>query len=148
MNVNKEQFNFLKKLNAEIKSGNLVRMQNAFEELKNFNSDDSGILMYSKYLKGKFFYLSAKINSSLENYAKAHLCFKKVFDIARNNRKFVRNPKYHFKYAESAFRLSDAVWCNHQRNDYESLAFSIAANAIMLYPNNDSIKWLMSELTK
>ena len=143
-------FGYLKELNLKIKSKDLTTMKKAHESLKCLILEDldPGLQMYAKYLEGKYYYLKAKTTYPLQNYAESHLCFKKVFDIARNNRRYVKNSKYHFKYAESAYRLSRVVWCDYQKENYSSLAFSIAANASMLYPKNDSIKWLMSELTK
>jgi hypothetical protein len=151
MNTKNEKvtFTYLKELNEEIKSRDLTRRENAFATLKALNLEhDAGLEMYSSYLKGKYFYLKSKEVEQLENLHKAHHNFKLVFRIAKNKRKFVKNPKFHFKYAESAYRLSQLVFCLHAQDDYESLAFSINANAYMLFSNNPSIKWLMNELTK
>ena len=140
---------YLKELNEEIKSGDLTRRENAFTTLKALNLEhDAGLEMYATYLKGKYYYLRSKESKALDNLYKSQQQFEKVFTIARNKRKFVRNPKFHFKYAETAYKLSQIVLCLHAQDDYESLAFIINANAYMLFPGNPSIKWLMGELTK
>lgn len=140
---------YLKELNEEIKSGDLTRRENAFTILQALDLEhDAGLEMYGAYLAGKYFYLKSKETEALDNLYKSHQQFEKVFTIARNKRKFVRNPKFHFKYAESAYELSKIVLCLHAQDDYESLAFSINANAYMLFSGNSSIKWLMGKLTK
>ena len=145
----KVTFTYLKELNEEIKSGDLTRRENAFAKIQTLDlKHDAGLEMYATYLKGKYFYIKSAEAEQLDNMYKAHQNFKRVFTIARNKRKFVKNPKFHFKYAETTYRLSQLVLCLHTADDYDSLAFSVNANAIMLFPRNSSIKWLMGELTK
>lgn len=141
---------YLKELNEEIKSGDLTRRENAFKVLQALNLKEAnpGLQMYAKYLEGKYHYLKAEEAEVLDNLYKAHQGYKRVFEIAQDKRVFVKNPKFHFKYAESAYELSKIVLCIHAQNDFESLAFSVNANASLLFPRNSSIKWLMGELTK
>ncbi|QTE21113.1 hypothetical protein [Polaribacter cellanae] len=148
-NDEKVTFTYLKELNEEIKSGDLTRRENAFAKIQTLDlKHNTGLEMYASYLKGKYFYLKSKEVEELDNLYKAHQNFKRVFTIARNKRKFVKNPKFHFKYAETSYRLSQIVLCLNTADDYDSLAFSVNANASMLFPGNSSIKWLMEKLTE
>ena len=145
----KATIEFLKQLNYKIKSNDVTKRENAFTTLQALNLEhDAGLEMYASYLTGKYFYLKFKEVEELDNLYKAHQSFKRVFTIARNKRKFVKNPKYHFKYAETAYKLSQLVFCLHEQDDYDSIAFSVNANAYSLFPGNPSIKWLMEKLIR
>lgn len=142
-------FKWLKQLSINIKYSDETQKKNAFKALNTLELriQNPGIQMYASYLKGKYHYLNAQECQVLENYYKAHQCFKDVFKIARTHRVNVNNPKYYFKYAESAFRLSQYVWCLHEQERLETLAKNISNNALKnLFPNSSSFKWLKNTL--
>ncbi|SDW81848.1 hypothetical protein SAMN05444411_102239 [Lutibacter oricola] len=148
-NSGKINFTFLKELNSNIKSNDDTLRENAFKTLNALELQDQnpGIQMYAVYLMGKHHYLNAKSGKVLENYYKAHQSFKKVFKIARIHRVNVKNPKYYFKYAESALRLSQHVWCLHEQERLVTLAKNISDNSLKnLFPNSSSFKWLKNTL--
>ena len=88
-------FSYLKRLNKEIKSGDVSRQNKAFKilkaiELKGLNP---GLIMYIDYLQGKHHYLNFKRDDSLASIEEAVECYRKVFQTARWYRVNVRNPK-------------------------------------------------------
>lgn len=148
--MEKITFEYLKQLNYEIKSGDATRIQNAFKTLKalDLQNENPGLQMYALYLKGKYHYLNATNGEVLENLYKAHHYYKEVFKIARIYPVRVKNPKYHFKYAESAYKLSQYVWCLHEQDRLETLADNIAKQAKIQFPNNTSFKRLSDILNR
>ncbi|MCF6319235.1 MAG: hypothetical protein L3J83_08165 [Proteobacteria bacterium] len=150
MNANNEKvtFTYLKELNKEIKSKDLTRKQNAFIILKamELQGQNPGLIMYKDYLLGKHYYLIPKQIATLENLYKAQQCYKAIFTTARQYRVQVKNPKFHFKYAECTYRLSEQVWCLHQQDELRTLVEKLTTNGIKQFPNNSSFNWLKNLL--
>ena len=144
----KVTFTYLKELNEEIKSRDLTRRLNAFRVLKamELKGQNPGIIMYKDYLLGKYYYFTSKQLAPLENLYKAQQCYKAIFTTARQYKVQVKNPKFHFKYAECTYQLSEQVWCLHQQDELRELAKKLTTDALKKFPNSSSFNWLNNQL--
>jgi hypothetical protein len=144
----KVTFTYLKKLNEDIKSHGVTQQNNAFRTLKALEDLDlnPGLIMYNYYLQGKCHYLNFKRSDSLESIENAVECYRKVFQTARRFRVKAKNPKYHFKYAESIHKLSKHVFCLFKQNELQNKAYLIAIHSGKLFPESQSLSWLRRDI--
>jgi hypothetical protein len=149
-NYQKVTFTYLKELNKDIKSNDVLKQEKAYFLLKTVKHRDvnPGLIMYIHYLKGKYYYSIFKRENSLESIKKAVECYCKIFQTARWYKVNAKNPKYYFKYAQSMYMLSKYVPCLFKQNIFRNKAYQITKHSSLRFEDNSSMNWLLSELNK
>lgn len=145
----KQQMDILKQLNKELKNGGIERAS-SFKELMEMDLTElsAGILMYRKYLIGKYHYWTFKDNRNHKSLQKASEYFDAIFDIAYEKGIGVRNPRYWFKRMHTKWELLKYMPSSERKDKQKAYILWKTETAIEKYPKNSSIQWLMSEITK
>tara|TARA_R110002072_G_scaffold7503_2_gene40950 strand:+ start:744474 stop:744920 length:447 start_codon:yes stop_codon:yes gene_type:complete len=148
--MNEITMNYLKQLNSDIKSGNFSKKDEALNLLTVLDAETlhPGLQMYRSYLLAKIYYLNSKHGDVLENMLAANNYYKEIFFIARHNDLKVNDSRYHFKHAESFYRLYLHSLCYIRREELLKESFRLTHTALLKYPKNSSLNWLMDEITK